>query len=71
MIDNNHESLILTNSMEHSHGGNFIGVNDSRCVNGSSACQGSINDYKCSNGDCGTSINTKKCTVLQPSTGIL
>lgn len=66
MVNNNEESLILTNFSEQQYGG-LIGVNDSRCVNGSSACNGSINDSRCSNGSCDNSINGRKCTVISPS----
>ncbi|MFZ4927509.1 hypothetical protein [Chryseobacterium sp. Mn2064] len=69
LTDNSQESLILTNFSDQSQGG-FIGVNDSRCINGSSACNGSINDSRCSNGNCDNSINGRKCTVLTPSTGL-
>ncbi len=71
LADNCQESLILTNFSEQNQGGLFIGVNDSRCVNGSSACNGSINDSRCSNGSCDNSINGRKCTVISPGTGIL
>ncbi|WP_294200453.1 hypothetical protein [uncultured Chryseobacterium sp.] len=64
MIDNNQESLVLTNFAEQSQGG-FIGINDSRCINATATCQGSINDYKCSNGNCDSSMNGKKCTTIQ------
>jgi len=70
MTDNYHESIILTNFSEQQYGGDFIGVNDKSCVNGSAACQGSINDSRCSNGNCDNSINGRKCTVLTPSTGL-
>lgn len=69
MIDNNQESMILTSFVEQSQGG-FVGVNDSRCINSSASCQGSINDSRCSNGNCDSSINGRKCTTIQPS-GIL
>lgn len=70
MIDNNQESMILTSFIEQSQGG-FIGVNESRCINGTTSCQGSINDSRCSNGNCDSSINGRKCTTIQQPTGIL
>lgn len=65
-----HETVLLSKNPEQSFGTGLIVVNGDQCVNGSSACQGSINGKRCSNGDCDNSSNSKKCTTIQP-TGIL
>lgn len=71
IISGNVESLLISKINENLIGGDFIVVNGNQCVNGSSACQGSINDSRCSNGNCDNSSNGRKCTVLTPSSGIL
>ncbi len=71
IISGNTESVFLSKGNENLIAGELIVVNGNQCVNGSSACQGSINDSRCSNGNCDNSSNGRKCTVLSPSTGIL
>lgn len=71
IIDENQETILLSKTIDQSFGSGFIVTNGELCVNASSACQGSTNGRRCSNSDCSDSTNTKKCTVLQPSTGIL
>ena len=71
MVSSDSESLYLSKINEDLIAGDFIVVNGNQCINGSSACQGSINDSRCSNGNCDNSSNGRKCTVLSPSTGIL
>lgn len=61
MLDSNQESFILVNDSQNVFGG--IGVNSGSCINGSDACNGSING-KCSNSKCDNSMNTRKCTVI-------
>ncbi len=61
MLNNNQESLIIQKSESNEFGA--IGYNSSGCINGTATCQGSINDRKCSNGDCDNSINGRRCTI--------
>lgn len=70
MINNDQEMILLSKNIDANFGAGAIVINGEQCVNGSSACQGSINGTRCSNSDCNNSSNSKKCTVLQPSTGI-
>lgn len=65
IIDNNEELILLSRNVNDNFGGNLIITNGDRCINSSSACQGSINDYKCSNGNCDNSSNGKRCTTIQ------
>lgn len=69
MISENNESLFLSKVSEDHMAGEIV-INGDQCVNGSSACQGSLNNSRCSNGNCDNSSNGRKCTVLSPSIGI-
>ena len=65
MLDSNQESMILTGSEGEELGGN----NSRRCTNKAAACDSSINDRKCTNGNsngCDGSINGK-CTLIEAS----
>jgi len=69
MILSADDCFLLYKANENLQAGSIV-VNGNQCVNGSSACQGSINDSRCSNGNCDNSTNGRKCTVLTPSTGL-
>lgn len=71
IIDENQETILLSKTIDLSFGSGLIVTNGELCINSTSACQGSMNGRKCSNSDCSDSTNTKKCTTIQPSTGIL
>ena len=62
----NQDTMLISGSYENQSG--EIGTNASRCVNGTTACIGSINDRRCSNGVCDYTINGKKCTTVNVPT---
>lgn len=58
----NQDTMLISGSYENQSGA--IGTNASRCVNGTTACIGSINDRRCSNGVCDYTINGKNVRQL-------
>lgn len=67
ILHDSHETVLLSKKAEQRSGAGLIVINGDQCVNGSSACQGSINGKRCSNSDCDNSSNSKKCTTIQPA----